>query len=1466
MSSDVRAKSASTGSLVRYSIALAAVAAAALLRQSLQHFCGHELPPFILFYPAVMLVALFGGFRPGVLATLLSALIVDYTILEPRGSLTIASAADAIALSVFIGMGLFMCIVADRYRASQHRIANFKRELALRDEQEKLLQASQAIKRQAEMLRLSFDAIVSWQLDGTIESWNRGAEQLYGYSEGEALGAVTHKLLKTSHPQPWPKIEAELRERGYWSGELCHITKDGRELTVATRHQLIVGTDGVERVLETNRDITERKQAEAQLQKLNRTLNALSDSNQALLRSASESEFLQQVCNIVKDDCGHAMVWIGFAEDDKDKSVRPVAHAGFEEGYLETLRITWSDGERGRGPTGTAIRTGQRSRCRNMLRDPAFLPWRDEAIKRGYAASLVLPLMQEDKAFGAITIYSREPDAFAEDEVNLLAELADDLAYGITTLRLRTAHAQAEKALQESEQRFRLALTNAPVSVAVQDRDLVYRWAYNQRSRQADEIIGKTDADLFAPEDIPTILAAKHRVLRTGTPLNVQHWVTSNGQRLFLDLYYEPTRDSAGEVTGIGIAVVDLTEKKQIEDALRASETKYRDLSESIPTLLWATDAKGVTTHHNRRWHEYTGQSLEQGAGDSWKAIVYPGDIERVAKRWAHCIRTGEDYAIEYRIRRASDGTYRWHSVQATLSKDEQGNPLGWFGTLLDIHDRVQAEELLRLSEEKLSKAFATNPAAIVITRLADGVFLDANSAFGAMFGYSREEVIGTSATQFWPVLQNRAERVQQLLEKGSYTGQEQIMLRRSGEQFVALGSAAVLDVAGEQLIISTWLDISDRKKAESRLTRFYETDLFAILYWTIDGGVIDVNNKFLEMTGYTRDDLQAGRLNWAQMTPPEYFPMDEDARRQIRETGVHLPYEKEFIRKDGTRIWGLFSAAAWEDNRNEGVSFILDITERKRVDAAAARLAAIVESSGDAIISEDLNGIILSWNRSAELLFGYSAEEAIGRSITLIIPPIRKNEELDFLNRLRQNECVNHYATIRMAKSGRYIDVSVTLSPVRDASGSFTSISKIVRDITERKRAEEALRESEERWATTLQSIGDAVISTDSSGNIQFMNNVAQRLTGWSISDAKGLDLTVVFNIINEASRIKPESPVAKVLRSGDVVGLANHTALVQRDGTEIPIEDSAAPILNRSGQIEGVVLVFHDVLEQRNAEKALRTSDRLATTGRLAATIAHEIHNPLDAIGNLLYIIDHDTQEENTRQLATMAARELGRVTQMTRRMLTFQRESAKPISVDIKEVLATVIELYERKITAEKIQLDQQIDIEGHIFAQPGELRQIFANLIGNAIEALAPRNSSPATEPANQPATERANQRRIILRAYSSRDRFDHRPGVRILVADNGPGIPNDVRARIFEPFFTTKGESGTGLGLWIASDMLQKYDGVMKVKSSTRPNHSGTCFSVFLPFQPSSASEPVPAESAETSESISSAADPQTQTH
>ena len=202
-------------------------------------------------------------------------------------------------------------------------------------------------------------------------------------------------------------------------------------------------------------DISEQKRTENELHSLTRILRATTDCHEALIHSTDEMELVQKICNIVVDISGYRMAWIGYAEHDEAKSVRPIAQSGFEEGYLEKAKISWDDTEFGRCPTGTAIRTGEPITSLDIANDPMMKPWRSEAIKSGYASSLSLPLKADHEAFGALSMYSSHPDAFNAEEISLLTTLADNLAYGITMLRTREAKQRSEDQLRQGEERFR---------------------------------------------------------------------------------------------------------------------------------------------------------------------------------------------------------------------------------------------------------------------------------------------------------------------------------------------------------------------------------------------------------------------------------------------------------------------------------------------------------------------------------------------------------------------------------------------------------------------------------------------------------------------------------------------------------------------------------------------------------------------------------------------------------------------------------------------------------------------------------------------------------------------------------------------------------------------------------------------------------------------------------------------------
>ncbi|HTU26416.1 MAG TPA: PAS domain S-box protein [Pirellulales bacterium] len=256
-------------------------------------------------------------------------------------------------------------------------------------------------------------------------------------------------------------------------------------------------------------------------------------------------------------------------------------------------------------------------------------------------------------------------------------------------------------------------------------------------------------------------------------------------------------------------------------------------------------------------------------------------------------------------------------------------------------------------------------------------------------------------------------------------------------------------------------LDAVERAKAKSvlvkqemRLRRVVDSNVIGIAFADTKGRLISANDAFLQLIGYQREDLEAGIIQRASISAPEYAERTERALEEVRRTGRCAPYEKEYVRKDGSRVPVLVGVARIEE-AGQIVLFVLDLTEHREAEAARAKLTAIVESSNDAIISQTLDGTITTWNAGAERMFGYVPEEIIGRPLSLLIPPGGQDEQTHVVERLRRGERIAHFKTVRTTKDGRKIDVSLTCFPLCDANGHIKGAAKIVRDITADKRAE---------------------------------------------------------------------------------------------------------------------------------------------------------------------------------------------------------------------------------------------------------------------------------------------------------------------------------------------------------------------------------------------------------------------------
>jgi PAS domain S-box-containing protein len=365
-------------------------------------------------------------------------------------------------------------------------------------------------------------------------------------------------------------------------------------------------------------------------------------------------------------------------------------------------------------------------------------------------------------------------------------------------------------------------------------------------------------------------------------------------------------------------------------------------------------------------------------------------------------------------------------------------------------------------------------------------------------------------------------------------------------------------------------------------------------------------------------------------------------------------------------------------------------------------------------------------------------------------------------------------------------------------------------------------LEEREEWFRSTLTSLGDAVIATDERGCVTFLNSMAEQLMGVSLSLARGKSLEDVFPIFNETTGETVENPVKKVLEHGFIIGLANHTVLQNTDGTFIPIEDSAAPIRDTRGKIVGVVLVFRDATQERKSQEVLRKTEKLAAAARLAATVAHEINNPLEAIGNLIYIAKTtDGIPASASANLSLAEEELSRVSHITRQTLGFYRESKLPDEVDLPTLVEAVLNIYSNKFRTKNITIVRDFHDCPPIHGLSGELNQAVANLVSNAADAV-PNGGTI----------------RVTIDCHEDPGGKDEPASkvVKIIIEDNGPGIAPEHRDHIFEPFFTTKKDVGTGLGLWVTKEIIERHSGTVEVRS-VNDAPSGTAFSITLPVRP-----------------------------
>ncbi|KUL26581.1 PAS domain S-box protein [Chlorobium limicola] len=516
------------------------------------------------------------------------------------------------------------------------------------------------------------------------------------------------------------------------------ILSDGSALWIESRCRIAELDENkrISRIVGTVANITERNQAGQELHKLNRALLTISACNQALLHADNEAELLQDICRIVVETGGYRMAWVGYAEDDDEKSVRPVAQAGNAKDYLETLNISWADIERGQGPTGRAIRTGKACSTRNMLTDQSFLPWRMSAIQCGYASAQSLPLISDHKVFGALNIYSGLEDAFNVEETELLSSLAENLAYGITMLKTRKAHELAEEKLRQSEARYRSLFQNKhtvmliidPADGAIVDANpaavTFYGWKY-------DELCNMNIAGINTMSDREIKAEMQRSLNRKCNCFGFRHRLADGSIR---DVEVVSGPISIEEKQLLYSIVNDITERKQFQELLLESNERMHFIMAATNAGFWEHDiASNVQIWSDELWPLY-GLELHSctPSYENWLKTVIPEERETIERSARKAIDSGSEFNCMWRVSDA-DGRERWLMSKGTPQKDSDGRLLRHVGIVIDITDRKKEEENKQQLESSLRKSQRLE----TIGTLAGGIAHDFNNILMPILGYA---------------------------------------------------------------------------------------------------------------------------------------------------------------------------------------------------------------------------------------------------------------------------------------------------------------------------------------------------------------------------------------------------------------------------------------------------------------------------------------------------------------------------------------------------------------------------------------------------------------------------------------------------------------------------------------------------------------------------------------------------------
>lgn len=782
-----------------------------------------------------------------------------------------------------------------------------------------------------------------------------------------------------------------------------------------------------------------------------------------------------------------------------------------------------------------------------------------------------------------------------------------------------------------------------------------------------------------------------------------------------------------------------------------------------------------------------------------------------------------------------------WFTYSYSPVRDARGNICGVLVTELETTGRVLAQSRLNQERTRLLEVFEQAPAFCAVLRGPRHIFERINPQYSKLVGGL--DVLGKPVGDAIPGITEQG--YVDILDRVYRTGQP---YTAADARFTLPPSAdhgvqeCVVDFTYQPLretdgsisgILVLGVDMTDRNRVTQALQES-ERRAAMVLDSISDGfHMIDAQGRFQQFnaagrTLYRLQGIDADALIGKMAL--EVFP-----EHQTSEVGQAifdcLHHKKASALESFYAPWNKWFWLRNYPIPDGGVAtFFQDITDKKRTEEQLLEQKKRFEFATRAARIGywfcDLPFDKLIWDATVREQFWVSmdADVTIDDFFAILHPDDREHTR-----RAIDHSIGNHalydveYRTV--APDGRHKWIRAIGRTVYAPDGTPLRFDGVTQDITELKQAREALDAERARLSAVFENVPVGLIFTLADGTVVTGNRHADRILGLPVASG-ALQSFRDFPLLHESGRplADQERPISLVLSQGGIH--RGEFQYVRPDGSRMWLEIIGAPILDSQGKLVGAVDALADIDVRKRAESALVRSEKLALVGRLAASISHEINNPLESVTNLLFLIESNTLDEAARHFSRIAQEELARVSHIVTHTLRFNRQSLGWGEQKMSALLESSVAIYEGRLKNSGILLCREYADDIQVRCAGSEIRQVFANLISNAFDAT--RSGG-----------------KLILRARDRKDPRTGLPGVRVTIADSGQGIPPSFRTRLFEPFFTTKGDNGTGLGLWVSREILSKHNATIRIKSRTTPGASGTVLSIWFPASNGEPLAPLP---------------------